>query len=97
MKRPSAMGWYLVVLMLAACPRSSADHRVDAAVGTAPPRAPVVAPLLMRIDPPAKPGAMGPELAIVNGDLVATWLEPIADGPPPTSGRTPHRLRFARR
>ena len=93
MKRSSAMAWSLLAPllapMLAACPRSADDHRVDTAVATAPPRAPAIAPLLERIDPPAKPGAMGPELAIVNGDLVATWLEPIDDGA--------HRLQFARR
>ena len=43
------------------------------------------------IDPPAAPGAMAPNLAVVGERLAATWLEPIV-----VAGTSEHRLRFAR-
>ena len=47
-----------------------------------------------RIDPPAAPGAMAPNLALDGGDLLLTWLEPLP-APPDTKERQ-HRLRFSR-
>ncbi len=40
------------------------------------------------LDPPAAPGAIGPNLAVAEGDLVATWIETVAG--------ERHRLRFSR-
>jgi hypothetical protein len=33
-------------------------------------------PKLTRLDPPAAPGSVGPNLATVNGDVILSWLEP---------------------
>lgn len=43
-------------------------------------------------DPPAAAGAFAPNLATVEGDLAATWLEPTVL----PDGADGHRLRFAR-
>jgi hypothetical protein len=45
-----------------------------------------------RLDPPAGPGAMAPNLTRAGNDLLLTWLEPID---PKVRGKG-HRLRFAR-
>ena len=59
---------------------------------TAPSRAPnpPARPAIERIDPPARAGAMGPNLARDGDALLASWLEPAE---PPVKGM---RLRVAR-
>lgn len=45
-----------------------------------------------RLDPPAAPGAMAPNLALDGDDVLLTWLEPL----PSRGAEKVHRLRFAR-
>jgi len=47
------------------------------------------------IDPPARPGAMAPNLSTMDGQLVLTWTEPIQDEATPQRDRR-HRLRALR-
>jgi peroxiredoxin len=51
----------------------------------APPRA--VRARLVSINPPAKPGALAPNLSVAGAEVLAVWLEPVPDG---------HRMQFAR-
>jgi hypothetical protein len=41
-----------------------------------------------QLDPPAAPGSLAPNLALVGGEVVLSWLEPVVDGG--------HRLLVAR-
>lgn len=47
-------------------------------------------------DPPASVGAFAPNLAVVGGELAATWLEPVSLTGIAGSGTDGHRLRFSR-
>lgn len=44
----------------------------------------------VRVDPPAAPGAMGPNLRVAGNDVLATWIEPAAPD------ARAMRVRFAR-
>jgi hypothetical protein len=50
----------------------------------------------LSLDPPAQPSALAPNLAVVDGSVAATWLEPVAAGDGSEGDRTGHRLRFSR-
>lgn len=52
-------------------------------------RSPVV-----RLDPPAKPGALGPNLSTDGGAVLLSWLEPPHPGVKPQDGN--YALRFSR-
>lgn len=85
----SALG---LALILAACSRGSdkAKPGTSGAAGDAgPATSDVRFAKSMVADPPAAPGAMAPNLAVVDGHPVAVWVEPGAK-------KTARRLRFAR-
>lgn len=46
------------------------------------------------VDPPAKPGALGPNLSLDGGTVLLSWLEPPHPGVKPQEGN--YALRFAR-
>lgn len=48
---------------------------------------------IRRIDPPAGPGSLGPDLARVQGGLLLSWLEPSLPSSKPGEG--PFALRYA--
>lgn len=47
-----------------------------------------------RVDPPARPGALGPNLSLDGGTVLLSWLEPPHPGVKPQEGN--YALRFSR-
>ena len=47
-----------------------------ALIGARPGDPETPAPKFARLDPPAAPGSIGPDLATVNGEVILSWLEP---------------------
>lgn len=48
----------------------------------------------IRLDPPAAPGSIGPDLAAMNGGVVLSWLEPLQS--PQRAQRAAFALRYSR-
>lgn len=74
-----------VLLAVAAC-KSRTEAPAAKAKTEPSPLAP--GPQVRSIDPPAAPGALAPNLRASDEGVLATWLEPVAQGG--------HRLRFSR-
>lgn len=72
-----------VLLAVAAC-----KSRTEAPAAKAEPSSLGPGPEVRSIDPPAAPGALAPNLRASDEGVLATWLEPVAQGG--------HRLRFSR-
>lgn len=79
----------LSVLMIAACRSKSKPVRGSA---REPPAAD--AATRARLDPPSAPGAMSANLAVVDGSLLLTWIEPAETRG--VDGGVARRLRFSR-
>ncbi|RMH17645.1 MAG: exo-alpha-sialidase, partial [Acidobacteria bacterium] len=73
----------LLALLLAACGAPGGESAVAAIAPAAGPPAPAI----QRLDPPAGPGAMAPNLHAGAGGVYLSWIEPVDGG---------HRLRVSR-
>ena len=69
----------LVAALAVACKSDRSAATSARPSGSTPPAEPTPRPAVESLDPPAGADAMGANLSVSGDDVLATWLEPVAD------------------